>query len=210
MPLRRLVLRPAGSETSLLISTRTSDGGWARDYSAAKAGRQLARIASLSRSTSTSPWSPDAVFSDGGRRSGLWAEIGPDRARTRAAPGRAARVLRNRNLLKARITRNASSGPLVRNAPGPTQGSRSRTAACRTTPAEGVRVLAAGRFAEAAAPEGAGVRRRHDPLSSAATRAADGRGRDWEVGKEGRRVSRGRTRCPTGRTRCPRVTGRSR
>jgi hypothetical protein len=49
--------------------------------------------------------SPDAVFSHGNRKSGLWSKIGPDRM---AARGLSAEGLeeyyRNRNLLKARVT----------------------------------------------------------------------------------------------------------
>jgi hypothetical protein len=48
---------------------------------------------------------PDAVFSSGSRKSGLWTEVGPDRMRSR---GLTAEELeehyRNRNILKARIS----------------------------------------------------------------------------------------------------------
>jgi hypothetical protein len=48
---------------------------------------------------------PDAVFSHGTRKSGLWTEIGPERmsARGLSAEG-LEEYYRNRNLLKARIT----------------------------------------------------------------------------------------------------------
>jgi hypothetical protein len=48
---------------------------------------------------------PDAVFSSGSRKSGLWAEVGPDRMKSK---GLTAEQLeehyRTRNILKARIT----------------------------------------------------------------------------------------------------------
>ena len=48
---------------------------------------------------------PDAVFSDGTRRSGLWQEVGPDRMRARGLDERGLEeYYRNRNLLKASIT----------------------------------------------------------------------------------------------------------
>jgi len=48
---------------------------------------------------------PDAVFSHGARRSGLWAEVGPDRMRARGLDEAGLEeYYRSRNLLKARIT----------------------------------------------------------------------------------------------------------
>jgi hypothetical protein len=48
---------------------------------------------------------PDAVFSHGERRSGLWAEIGPDRMKARGLDEKGLEeYYRSRNLLKARVT----------------------------------------------------------------------------------------------------------
>ncbi len=78
-------------------------------YSATKAAaHQLARIASLELAefdVRVNMVSPDAVFSHGERRSGLWAEIGPDRMHARGLDEKALEeYYRNRNLLKARVT----------------------------------------------------------------------------------------------------------
>jgi NAD(P)-dependent dehydrogenase (short-subunit alcohol dehydrogenase family) len=49
--------------------------------------------------------SPDAVFSHGARRSGLWAEVGPDRMKARGLDEAGLEeYYRSRNLLKARVT----------------------------------------------------------------------------------------------------------
>jgi len=48
---------------------------------------------------------PDAVFSHGTRRSGLWAEIGPDRMKARGLDEKGLEdYYRGRNLLKTRVT----------------------------------------------------------------------------------------------------------
>jgi NAD(P)-dependent dehydrogenase (short-subunit alcohol dehydrogenase family) len=78
-------------------------------YSATKAAaHQLARIASLELAeigVRVNMVSPDAVFSHGSRRSGLWAEVGPDRMRARGLDERGLEeYYQNRNLLKARVT----------------------------------------------------------------------------------------------------------
>ncbi|MBN2242366.1 MAG: bifunctional aldolase/short-chain dehydrogenase [Acidobacteria bacterium] len=95
----------------VLISTKNVFAPGARfgAYSATKAAaHQLARIASQEFAefdVRVNMVAPDAVFSNGNRRSGLWDRIGPDRM---AARGLSAEGLeeyyRNRNLLKARIT----------------------------------------------------------------------------------------------------------
>lgn len=95
----------------VLISTKNVFAPGARfgAYSATKAAaHQLARIASqefAGMDVRVNMVSPDAVFSHGNRKSGLWNKIGPDRM---AARGLSAEGLeeyyRNRNLLKARIT----------------------------------------------------------------------------------------------------------
>lgn len=95
----------------VLISTKNVFAPGARfgAYSATKAAaHQLARIASqefADMDVRVNMVSPDAVFSHGNRKSGLWNKIGPDRM---AARGLSAEGLeeyyKNRNLLKARIT----------------------------------------------------------------------------------------------------------
>lgn len=95
----------------VLISTKNVFAPGARfgAYSATKAAaHQLARIASLElaeHDIRVNMVAPDAVFSHGERASGLWAEVGPDRMKTRGldADGLEA-YYRDRNLLKARIT----------------------------------------------------------------------------------------------------------
>jgi len=78
-------------------------------YSATKAAsHQLARIASLEMAelgVRVNMVAPDAVFSHGSRRSGLWAEVGPDRMRARGLDEKGLEeYYQNRNLLKARVT----------------------------------------------------------------------------------------------------------
>jgi rhamnose utilization protein RhaD (predicted bifunctional aldolase and dehydrogenase)/NAD(P)-dependent dehydrogenase (short-subunit alcohol dehydrogenase family) len=78
-------------------------------YSATKAAaHQLARIASLEMAeigVRVNMVSPDAVFSHGTRRSGLWAEVGPDRMRARGLDEKGLEeYYQQRNLLKARVT----------------------------------------------------------------------------------------------------------
>lgn len=94
----------------VLISTKNVFAPGARfgAYSATKAAaHQLARIASLElagRDVRVNAVAPDAVFSHGERRSGLWAEVGPDRMKARGLDADGLEeYYRNRNLLKARI-----------------------------------------------------------------------------------------------------------
>ena len=69
---------------------------------------QLARIASLelaSDDVRVNMVSPDAVFSHGTFRSGLWAEVGPGRMKARGLDEAGLEAYyRSRNLLKARVT----------------------------------------------------------------------------------------------------------
>jgi rhamnose utilization protein RhaD (predicted bifunctional aldolase and dehydrogenase)/NAD(P)-dependent dehydrogenase (short-subunit alcohol dehydrogenase family) len=95
----------------VLISTKNVFAPGARfgAYSATKAAaHQLARIASqelADMDVRVNMVAPDAVFSHGQRKSGLWAEIGPDRMAARGlSPEGLEEYYRNRNLLKARIT----------------------------------------------------------------------------------------------------------
>jgi NAD(P)-dependent dehydrogenase (short-subunit alcohol dehydrogenase family) len=95
----------------VLVSTKNvfAPGAKFGAYSATKAAaHQLARIASqefADLGVRVNMVAPDAVFSHGKRKSGLWAEVGPDRM---SARGLSAEDLeeyyRNRNLLKAKIT----------------------------------------------------------------------------------------------------------
>jgi NAD(P)-dependent dehydrogenase (short-subunit alcohol dehydrogenase family) len=107
---RHFKLQGTGGDI-VLISTKNVFAPGARfgAYSATKAAaHQLARIASQEFAefgVRVNMVSPDAVFSHGNRKSGLWDKVGPDRM---AARGLSAEGLeeyyRNRNLLKARVT----------------------------------------------------------------------------------------------------------
>jgi rhamnose utilization protein RhaD (predicted bifunctional aldolase and dehydrogenase)/NAD(P)-dependent dehydrogenase (short-subunit alcohol dehydrogenase family) len=95
----------------VLVSTKNvfSPGAGFGAYSATKAAaHQLARIASLEFApidVRVNMVAPDAVFSHGDRRSGLWAEIGPDRMKARGLDEKGLEdYYRGRNLLKARVT----------------------------------------------------------------------------------------------------------
>ncbi|MBF0152475.1 MAG: bifunctional aldolase/short-chain dehydrogenase [Magnetococcales bacterium] len=95
----------------VLISTKNvfAPGAQFGAYSATKAAsHQLARVASLEladQGVRVNMVSPDAVFADGDRRSGLWATVGPDRMRARGLDEQGLEeYYRSRNLLKARIT----------------------------------------------------------------------------------------------------------
>ncbi len=95
----------------VLISTKNvfSPGASFGAYSVTKAAsHQLARIASIELAdmgVRVNMVSPDAIFSEGIRKSGLWQEIGPDRMRARGLNEKGLEeYYRNRNLLKARIT----------------------------------------------------------------------------------------------------------
>ncbi len=95
----------------VVISTKNvfAPGATFGAYSATKAAaHQLARIASLEMAAidvRVNMVSPDAVFSHGERRSGLWAEVGPGRMKARGLDEKGLEeYYRNRNLLKARVT----------------------------------------------------------------------------------------------------------
>jgi rhamnulose-1-phosphate aldolase/alcohol dehydrogenase len=95
----------------VLVSTKNVFAPGARfgAYSATKAAaHQLARIASqelAEHDVRVNMVAPDAVFSHGARRSGLWAEVGPDRMRARGLDAAGLEeYYRSRNLLKARVT----------------------------------------------------------------------------------------------------------
>ena len=95
----------------IVISTKNvfAPGAKFGAYSATKAAaHQLARIASLEfadMDVRVNMVSPDAVFSHGKRKSGLWAEVGPDRMKARGLSGKELEeYYKNRNLLKAKVT----------------------------------------------------------------------------------------------------------
>ncbi|MBZ5545180.1 MAG: bifunctional aldolase/short-chain dehydrogenase [Acidobacteriia bacterium] len=95
----------------IFVSTKNvfSPGSKFGAYSATKAAaHQLARIASLELAelgVRVNMVAPDAIFSHGGRKSGLWAEVGPDRMRARGLDEKGLEeYYRQRNLLKATIT----------------------------------------------------------------------------------------------------------
>jgi len=95
----------------VLVSTKNvfAPGAQFGAYSATKAAsHQLARIASLEFApfgVRVNMVSPDAVFSDGARQSGLWAEVGPSRMKARGLDEKGLEeYYRGRNLLKARVT----------------------------------------------------------------------------------------------------------
>ena len=95
----------------ILISTKNvfAPGAGFGAYSATKAAaHQLARIASLEfapLNVRVNMVAPDAVFSGGAHKSGLWAEVGPGRMKARGLDEKGLEeYYRNRNLLKARVT----------------------------------------------------------------------------------------------------------
>ena len=95
----------------VLISTKNvfAPGAKFGAYSATKAAaHQLCRIASIEFAelgVRVNIVSPDAVFSHGSKRSGLWAQVGPDRMKARGLDEKGLEeYYRQRNLLKARVT----------------------------------------------------------------------------------------------------------
>ena len=95
----------------VLVSTKNvfAPGAGFGAYSATKAAsHQLARIASLELAESNirvNMVSPDAVFSSGSFKSGLWQEVGPGRMKARGLDARGLEdYYQNRNLLKAKVT----------------------------------------------------------------------------------------------------------
>lgn len=95
----------------VLISTKNvfSPGAEFGGYSSTKAAaHQLARIASLEMAADdirVNMVAPDAVFSHGACRSGLWAEVGPGRMKARGLDEAGLEAYyQDRNLLKAQVT----------------------------------------------------------------------------------------------------------
>jgi len=107
---RHFALQRTGGDV-VLVSTKNvfSPGAGFGAYSATKAAsHQLARIASLEfapLSVRVNMVAPDAVFSHGDKRSGLWATVGPGRMKARGLDERGLEeYYRSRNLLKAQVT----------------------------------------------------------------------------------------------------------
>jgi rhamnose utilization protein RhaD (predicted bifunctional aldolase and dehydrogenase)/NAD(P)-dependent dehydrogenase (short-subunit alcohol dehydrogenase family) len=107
----RLFARQETGGDIVLVSSKNvfAPGAQFGAYSATKAAaHQLARIASLEfapMDVRVNMVSPDAVFSEGGTKSGLWKEIGPGRMKARGLDENGLEdYYRSRNLLKARIT----------------------------------------------------------------------------------------------------------
>ncbi|MHC4913428.1 MAG: SDR family NAD(P)-dependent oxidoreductase [Planctomycetota bacterium] len=95
----------------IVISTKNvpAPGAGFGAYSATKAAcHQLGRIASVELAqygVRVNMVAPDAVFSEGGYKSGLWEEIGPDRMQARGLDEKGLQeYYRNRNLLKVTVT----------------------------------------------------------------------------------------------------------
>ena len=95
----------------VLVSTKNvfAPGAKFGAYSATKAAsHQLCRIASLEfaeMGVRVNMVAPDAVFSHGATKSGLWTQVGPDRMKARGLDEKGLEeYYRRRNLLKARIT----------------------------------------------------------------------------------------------------------
>jgi rhamnose utilization protein RhaD (predicted bifunctional aldolase and dehydrogenase)/NAD(P)-dependent dehydrogenase (short-subunit alcohol dehydrogenase family) len=107
----RLFKRQGTGGDIVLVSTKNvfSPGAGFGAYSSTKAAaHQLARIASLELAADdvrVNMVSPDAVFACGTCRSGLWAEVGPDRMKARGLDEAGLEAYyQNRNLLKAQVT----------------------------------------------------------------------------------------------------------
>jgi len=107
---RHFALQGQGGDV-VLVSTKNvfAPGAGFGAYSATKAAsHQLARIASLEfapLSVRVNMVAPDAVFSHGGTRSGLWAAVGPNRMKARGLDEHGLEeYYRSRNLLKAKVT----------------------------------------------------------------------------------------------------------
>ena len=104
------ILQNTGGDI-IIVSTKNvpSPGAGFGAYSVTKAAaHQLGRIASIELAqygVRVNMVAPDGVFSEGKYKSGLWAQVGPDRMRARGLDEDGLQeYYRNRNLLKARIT----------------------------------------------------------------------------------------------------------
>ena len=104
------ILQGTGGDIVVISSKNVpSPGAGFGAYSATKAAcHQLGRIASIELAqygVRVNMVAPDAVFSEGDYKSGLWEEIGPSRMKARGLDEKQLQeYYRNRNLLKARVT----------------------------------------------------------------------------------------------------------
>ena len=107
---RLFILQGTGGDIIVMSSKNVpSPGAGFGAYSATKAAcHQLGRIASIELAqygVRVNMVAPDAVFSEGDYKSGLWEEIGPSRMKARGLDEKELQeYYQNRNLLKARIT----------------------------------------------------------------------------------------------------------
>ena len=107
----QLFIRQGIGGDVIVISSKNvpSPGAGFGAYSATKAAwHQLGRIASIELAqygVRVNMVAPDAVFSEGNYKSGLWKEIGPSRMQARGLDEKELQeYYRNRNLLKAKVT----------------------------------------------------------------------------------------------------------
>jgi rhamnulose-1-phosphate aldolase/alcohol dehydrogenase len=106
------ILRAQGTGGNVVVNASKNVFGPGADfgaYSASKAGgHQLGKVAAIELAPlgiRVNMINADAVFSEGDTPSGLWKEIGGDRARSKGIePGELEDHYRERNLLRARIT----------------------------------------------------------------------------------------------------------
>jgi NAD(P)-dependent dehydrogenase (short-subunit alcohol dehydrogenase family) len=104
------ILQGTGGDIIIISSKNVpSPGAGFGAYSATKAAcHQLGRIASIElaqHGVRVNMVSPDAVFSEGKYKSGLWQEIGPGRMKARGLDEKELEeYYRNRNLLKIKVT----------------------------------------------------------------------------------------------------------
>lgn len=107
---RHFILQGTGGDI-IVVSTKNvpSPGAGFGAYSATKAAcHQLGRIASIELAqygVRVNMVAPDAVFSEGEYKSGLWEQIGPERMQSRGLDEKGLQeYYRSRNLLKAKVT----------------------------------------------------------------------------------------------------------
>ena len=107
---QHFILQGTGGDV-IIVSTKNvpSPGAGFGAYSATKAAcHQLGRIASIELAqygVRVNMVAPDGVFSEGKYKSGLWAEVGPDRMKARGLDEKGLQeYYQNRNLLKTKIT----------------------------------------------------------------------------------------------------------
>ena len=104
------ILQGTGGDIIVISSKNVfSPGAGFGAYSATKAAcHQLGRIASVELAqygVRVNMVAPDAVFSEGGYKSGLWQEIGPSRMKARGLDEKQLQeYYRNRNLLRIKVT----------------------------------------------------------------------------------------------------------